>query len=318
MKRKRRRLSGRGYVRLLRQRAEEEAKVRTESERRQERINVLRQELKKEPERIKELAKDDIGATLLDLVGLQRDEINYRFPGHHLCEWAKTHAADELRALREKYFGVVRAVLERANKPMSKQAYERRTRSGRPGKEVGLIEYEFGQVEAWAVFQEPTLHTILQTCLDDILMGYGVTMGYLEILFGLERHRFPTKLPRVRDGRKILYSAFAVVKIMDALLKEKLPERKPGARGGSEKKLWLSTPDVRKRVLNGIGWRALAISRYKQILAAFLKVVCRHLDSGDLKERLPKDAEDALRAHIRSIPLASPGSHLSRFGEMKG
>ena len=83
-------------------------------------------------------------------------------------------------------------------------------------------------------------------------MGYGVDMQYLEALFGLERHRFPNKLPRVRDGRKILYSAFAVVKIMDALLKEKLPERKPRARGGSEKKLWLSTPEVRK----GCSWKS--------------------------------------------------------------
>jgi|SRR6516162_5820017 hypothetical protein len=126
MKRKRTRLSGKGYIRLLRQRADEKAKARTESERRQERINVLRQELKKEPERIKELAKDDIRATLLELVALQRDEINFMWPDHHLCKWAKTHAPDKLASIREKYYRVVRAVLERGNKLTSKQAYERR------------------------------------------------------------------------------------------------------------------------------------------------------------------------------------------------
>lgn len=132
-------------------------------------------------------------------------------------------------------------------------------------------------------------------------------MEYLEILFGMERHRFPKKLPSARDGRKILYGALAVAKIMDALL-EKPTQRKPLARGGSEKKLWLSDPDVRKRVLMGIRWLALATSRYREILAPFMSVVSRHLASGDSKEELPKDAEDALRAHIRSVPsLASLG-----------
>jgi hypothetical protein len=197
----------------------------------------------------------------------------------------------------------LRAVVARATHLTSKQASEwRRTQSRR--EKVGLIEYEFGgQAEVRAGFLGPALDTTLQACLDDILMGYGVDMQYLEALFGLERHRFPNKLPMVRDGRKILYSAFAVVKIMDALLKEKLPERKPEARGGSEKKLWLSTPDVRKRVLTGIGWRALAVSRYRETLDPFMIVVSRHLPSGDSEERLPKDAEDTLRAHVRSLPF---------------
>ena len=174
-------------------------------------------------------------------------------------------------------------------------------------KEVGLIEYEFGgQAEARTF---PFHYPYEPTCLDAIFMGYGVPMEYLESLFGMERHRFPKNLPRVRYGRKILHGALAVVKIMDVLLKEPLTERKPRARGGSKRKLWLSNPDVRKRVLEGIGWQALAISRYKEILAPFMTVVSRHLGSGDSKQRLPKYAEDALRAHIRSIPsLASFGA----------
>jgi hypothetical protein len=36
--------------------------------------------------------RDDLGGTLLDLIALQRDEINYIRPGYELCEWAKIHA----------------------------------------------------------------------------------------------------------------------------------------------------------------------------------------------------------------------------------
>jgi hypothetical protein len=58
MKRKRSRLSKTEYVRLLRQRAEEEAQARTESADRQERIKILWRELQKKSGRAKELAKD--------------------------------------------------------------------------------------------------------------------------------------------------------------------------------------------------------------------------------------------------------------------
>ena len=219
MSAKRRRGSKKEYARLLRQRADEEARARSESADRQERIKILWQELRKKSDRAKELARDDLGGTLLELVGLQREEINYIRPGHKLCEWAETHAADELAALRKKhlekhpFMRVLRAVVARATHLTSKQASERRRTQIRR-KKVGLIEYEFGgQAEARAFFLGPPLeYNPLQTCLDDILMGYGVDMQYLEALFGLERHRFPNKLPRVRDGRKILYSALAVVR----------------------------------------------------------------------------------------------------------
>jgi hypothetical protein len=295
MRGKRKRLSKKEWKRLERKKTEEEAKSRSESDDRQERIKVLWQELQKELDRAKELAKDDIGATLLDLVALQRDEIKHMRPGHELCEWAKTHAPNVLAALREKHLEkhpfarVLRAVLAQATKLTPKQASEWRTRRGRRCEEVGLIEYEFGgQAEARADFP------YYPTCLDDVLMGYGVTMEDLEILFGMERHRFSKKLPSVRAGRKILYSALAVVKIMDALLREKPSARKRQARGGSEKKLWLSNPDCRKRVLMGIASRAYALSRYKSVLAAFMAVVCRHLAIGYPKERLPEGFEDWL------------------------
>ena len=81
---------------------------------------------------------------------------------------------------------------------------------------------------------------------------------------------------------------------MDALLWEKLPDRKKQACGGSEKKLWLSNPDCRKRVLMGIANRAFALSRDKRILAAFMAVVCHHLAIGYPEEQLPEGFEDWL------------------------
>jgi hypothetical protein len=291
---KRKRLSKKECKRLERERAEEEAKTRSESEYRQGRIKVLWQELQSgDLAKVtdKELAETELVRSLVELVALQRNEIEYMRPGHELCEWAKTHVPNELAALREKhpFARVLRAVLAQATKLTPKQASEWRTRRGRRREEVGLIEYEFGgQAEARAGFPyDPS-------CLDDILMGFGVTMEYLEILFGMERHRFPKDLPSVPDGRKILYSAFAVVKIMDALLKEELQERKRRARGGSEKKLWLSNPDRRKRVLMGIASRAYALSKDRGVLAAFMAVVCRHLAIGYPKERLPEGFEDWL------------------------
>jgi hypothetical protein len=157
-------------------------------------------------------------------------------------------------------------------------------------EEIGLIEYEFGgQAQARAFLRyDPT-------SLDGILMGYCVNMEYLETLFGIERHRFPKTLPSIRDGRKVLYSARAVVKIMNALLGEELLERKPEARGGSERKLWPSEPDSRKRVLMGIANRARAYSRHKKILAAFMAVVCRHLAIGYPNEQLPEGWEKLAR-----------------------
>lgn len=286
MSAKRRRLSKKECQRLERKKAEEEAKDRSDSHHRQQRIKELWQELQTDLDRAKELAEDDVGATLFDLLALQRDEINYLRPGHMIYEWAKTHARNELDALRAK---LLRPLLARATKFTPKQAHEARMRSRGRRYKVGLIEYEFGGLaEARAGFPyDPT-------CLDEIMDGRGVTMRYLEILFEMERHRFPKKLPSVRAGRKILYSAFAVVKIMDALLKERLPEREQGARGGSVKKLWLSNPERRERALLGIASRAYALSFNKQIFAAFMAVCCRHAASGYSKEQLPEGFEEWL------------------------
>jgi len=333
MSAKRRRLSEKEYKRLEQKRAEEEAKARSESEKREARIKELldliasgelapkgeesedtAEHLKSEvqeyfaeqapgvapgekavpprpvrDENYKSRFTNKLVRSLVELVALQRDHINYMRRYHQLCKWAETHAPKELAALQAVWRNVVDKLLRSTLRSSAKQAYEQRARSRGRGDEVGLIEYEFGgQAEARAGFR------LSPTCLDDIFRGCCVTMEDLESRFGMERHRFPKKLRSVRDGRKILYSALAVVKIMDTLLKEKLPERKRGARGGSVKKLWLSDPNRRKRVLMGIANRALALSRYKKILAAFMAVVCRHLATEFPREQLPEGFEDWL------------------------
>jgi hypothetical protein len=334
MRGKHKRLSKKEYLRLLRQKADEEAKDRSESEERQKRIRELwhlitsgklvpggdqsehiPSDLKSEIEtavfaewetvRKGEFEKalrqrdrqdtherrspNELVRSLVELVSLQKAEIAHMRRYHQLCEWAKAHAPHKLAALEDTQMEVVRAVL--FPKPTPKQASEwRRMQSRGPRKEVGLIEYEFGgqaDARAFPLPYEPT-------CLDGILMGYAVDMDYLEWLFEIGHHRFPRKLRSFRAGRKILYSAFAVVEIMDALLREEALERKPQARGGSKKKLWLSNPDVRKRVLMGIGWRAHARSRSKKILAMFMAVVCRRLPIEYLKEQLPEGFEEWL------------------------
>jgi hypothetical protein len=229
---------------------------------------------------------------LAELVALQKVEMNYMRLGHELCEWAKTHAREELDALLRVWRAAAWRVLRRGTKLTPSQAYEQRTLSSGRRDEVGLIEDEFGDhpKARVALYYGPS-------CLDDILRGDGVDMRYLEILFGMEHHRFPKKLlPSVRDRRKIRYSAFELVKIMDALLKERPTQRKPGARGGSVKKLWPSNPDCRKRVLTGVLCRAYAFSKDRHILAAFATVVWRHLPIEYLKEQLPKGFERVVAA----------------------
>jgi hypothetical protein len=297
MKAKRKRLTEKEWKRLAQVRAKERAKSRGDSDSRHVRIKVLRQELPNlAKETDKELAETELVRSLVELVHLQDLEINYMRPDHELCKWAETHAPDDLGALREKhaekdpFVRVLRAVVKRATELTTKQTHERQTRSRRPCDEVGLIEYEFG-----GRAQARSFRRYDPTCLDGVLMGYGVTMESLEILFGMERHRFPKGLSKDRDGRKIWYSAFDVVKIMDALLGERLLERKPQARGGSERKLWPSEPDSRKRVLTGIANRALDYSKYKGILAAFMAVVCRHLAILYPGEQLPEGWEELAR-----------------------
>ena len=93
----------RSLLGLLQKGDEEEAKARSEFECRRQRIKVLWQHLKNSPDQANELVKDHLGATLIELVDLQRHQISDMCFNHELCEWAKTDARKELTALKAKY-----------------------------------------------------------------------------------------------------------------------------------------------------------------------------------------------------------------------
>jgi hypothetical protein len=122
----------------------------------------------------------------------------------------------------------------------SKNRYEFK----RKGHREGLIEQQFGGF----VFRQSALGEVLHTsrkcdCLDELFEGKTIKMSgrgpSLENLFGLDRHRFPKRLPTVRTGREIEYTLVAVVQCMFALLAD-------------EKRPWLPDRKIRNTILRGI------------------------------------------------------------------
>jgi hypothetical protein len=128
--------------------------------------------------------------------------------------------------------------------------------------------------------EERLKDSAMPNCLDDIFNGGLVNMLRLEELFGMERHRFPKNLPNISKGRETSYDYRAVVTIMDALLTEKLREKR--RKSGRPPRIpWLNDPRLRMRVLSGIEMRMNSLSVQEHIKAAFLAVVRCHLpDSG--------------------------------------
>jgi hypothetical protein len=125
-------------------------------------------------------------------------------------------------------------------KQRSKNRYEFK----RKGHREGLIEQQFGGF----VFRQSALGEVLHAsrkfdCLDELFEGKTIKMSgrgpSLENLFGLDRHRFPKKLPTVRTGREIEYTLVAVVQCMVALLAD-------------EKRPWLPDRKIRNTILRGI------------------------------------------------------------------
>src|SRR5713101_6190492 len=200
-----------------RQRAEHEAKARSESEKRQESIKVRWQELKQAgPNRVGDLAaENDLGAILVDLVGLQKAEIEYMRRFHQLCEWAKSRAPEKLAAVEFAYFRELAECISRAY-PAPELTPKQRSELKRHGynwRDIGRIEYEFGgkgeaesRKQPWAGLSGLPYQA---TCLDDILRGgFGeikvlpgfaggsitidtrTNMQRLQDLFGMHRNRF--------------------------------------------------------------------------------------------------------------------------------
>jgi len=310
-------MSKKEFERLKREIAEREAKARSESEDRQEKIKVLLKECKGLPNRrdfnelLDELEKltNKYGSSLSDrlrslrqLVELQDREIEYLTQFREDWELIRAYYPEQLENLR----GVcavaqLQPFIERqlaGEEPKKSWEYKRRLYK-LPGG-IGLIEYEFGGAgeTEWRKLSSLSGMSYKPRCLDDIFTGGTVKMHDsegdiffigtthripkpgLQLLFGMDRNRFPNNLQSVknpRNRRERLYDHRAVTKIMDALLSEKATIREEGARGGSEKKRWPGNPDLRACVLRGIEDRMNSISVPQRIKSAFLKVIRNHL-----------------------------------------
>jgi hypothetical protein len=275
--------------RLEQEDTERESKARSESEDRKARIKILWQDFTQTtPGRVKKLAKGELGKILVELVELEKCEIEYLTQFHR--QWERIHAyyRDELEKLSRASLHAEHAELwpvlwpeikKWAEQRPPKNVYEAKRRRYN-WSDVGEIEQQFGGPERFNSFLGKVVSPT-GDCLDSIFAGNGVNMWRLQELFGIHRNRFPSKLPspkkeHERKGRERLYDYCEVVEIMDALLGEKPTERKRPARG-RPLRLWLSDPDLRTRVLTGIGGRLNEISVPKDIKAAFVAVMHHHL-----------------------------------------
>jgi hypothetical protein len=232
-------------------------------------------------------------------------------PDHRLLEQIRRHydKSEELNlrwhSLRWDSFlaDILAAYLPRTPKLTPKQAWE----SKRRREHFHLIEWEYGgdltalfrkvyrfdpeigshedldlRLREWLMCgrQERLKDSAMPNCLDDIFNGGRVNMLRLEALFGMERHQFPKNLPNTSKGRETFYDYRAVVTIMDALLSEKLREKR--RKSGRPPRIpWLNDSQLRMHVLSGIETRIDSLSVQEHIKATFLAVVRRHLpDSG--------------------------------------
>ena len=305
---------------------EQDLKGKTYNQRERKEREIKSQKLEKVLYSVRALTDNDafIGEVeeLVELAHLQDREIEYLTQFRHDLQRIEAHYPEQLEKLRCESLSSELPPLFLVEQ--SKRTKRRRYKSLGGGDDAGLIEYEFGGAgEAeWrksmpsGLSGDPPYQPI---CLDDIFRG-GVgevetlpgcvgqpsttvstvtNMQRLEALFGMHRNRFPQGLPHRKKGREILYDWLAVVKIMDALLSEKPTTREKGARGGSQRKLWLNDPDdpgLRTRVLRGIEKRMNSIPAGKHkaallwsarqhifsvipkhIKAEFLAVIHRHL-----------------------------------------
>jgi hypothetical protein len=286
------------HERVEREQTEKESKARSESEKRQERIKILWQEIQSGDlvsETDKELAETELVRSLVELVDLQRREIEYLMQFRHNWERIQAYDSRQLDDLLDaSLFVPLRPLIEKLAEQKPKNFEDTRRGYRLPGG-VGLIEYEFGGAGE-AEWQRHSLSGPLglpyePTCLDKIFAGgrlkmherEGEMMSFwstghrirepgLQNLFGMHRNRFPKNLPEEEDGREIWYGYRAVVEIIRALLLEKPRKGKGSVR------LWLrGDPVLRTRVFSGIAARIDSLSVSGAIARAFLGIVGRYV-----------------------------------------
>ncbi len=326
---RRRRRSKKAYEQLERKEAQRKLDARSESEDRQERIKVLWDaitsgELARDA---KELADSELVRSLVELVELQKREIQYLTQFRRDWEEIHAHYPGQLENLSTASFRAAwQPLFEKLlaeQKP--KEVWEYKRRGYKLPGGVGLIEYEFGGAgeEWWKHSLSGGLGSAYEpTCLDNIFASGTLRMrsedvalnpqpsgplapflsktqhkAGLEELFGMERHRFGTGLRSIKKGREEWYDYRAVVKIMHRLLSEE-PREDKKPRRGKKVRLWPGNPGLRIQVLIGIHKRMECVSVSDDIWGAFTAVVCHHLVKG-IEERLSEDVKDAVAALVR-------------------
>lgn len=170
---------------------------------------------------------------------------------HRLLEHIRRHynKSEQLKLRSDSFLAdILAACLPRTPHLTPKQAWE----SKRRREHFHLIEWEYGG-DLKTLFlkvygfdpdigshEDLDLHlrrrllcgreqrlkdSAMPNCLDDIYNGGLVNMLRLEDLFGIDRHHFPKKLPRIRRSREMMYDYRAVKTIMDALLSAKASKK---------------------------------------------------------------------------------------------
>jgi hypothetical protein len=317
--------------------AKRKAKERSDSEYRQERIKVLwdlaekklkpsktselkelkREKLKKLLRSFSDVPNDDELISLVELVGLQDQEIEYLEQFRRDWQRINDYDPEQLAFLdSQSLFAQLRPYLESLrSKEKPKQAWEYKRRRYKLPSGVGLIEYQFGggaeagrQKQPLAVYGLP----YEPTCLDDIFAAGEVRMrseGHkagLEELFGMDSKRFGRGLPSIKKGREVWYDYHAVVKIMHRLLSETQPTSKAPKRGKALR-LWLSDRSegmlgpngiVARRVLTEIAARSDRLAVSADIRDAFTAVVCFHITQL-MELQLPEDLKSWIAPLVR-------------------
>jgi hypothetical protein len=192
-------------------------------------------------------------------VALRRDhgflkKIRHRFP----TQLKNFDTAVQLGEIKE----LGSALLEAEPVPSAKQRYEEKRRRHK-GDKTGEIEREFGGERLSTFPSAFGPDGPPPVCLDALFRYESVTMTRLRELFGMDRHRFPAKLPCVSEGKKTWYDLRAFLKIMDALLGETSRPKKQ--KRGRPRGVWLAGSDLQKRVLNGMIVRAHRVCPDKRL-----------------------------------------------------